>query len=218
MILSGGIGRPALTYRVLRIIAFAIVKLTTRLELIDVENIPEEPPYLLVTNHLSALDLPMLLFVLPHTIRAFAASEHKSNLLFGPILEAAGTVWVRRGEVDRHALREALNVLKRGEVLGVAPEGTRANESHALQKAKAGAAYIATRSDVPIVPVGIAGTEKIKHNLLRLRRTRVRVAVGEPFQLPETGHVRGKKLLEYTDLIMERIAELLPPKYRGVYT
>jgi 1-acyl-sn-glycerol-3-phosphate acyltransferase len=204
-------------YRVLRLIAFTIVKLTTRLELVGVENIPDEPPYLLVTNHLSALDLPVLLFVLPHTIRAFAASKHKSNLIFGPILEAAKTVWVRRGEVDRHALREALNVLKHGEVLGVAPEGTRANESHALQEAKAGAAYIATRADVPILPVGIAGTEKIKQNLLRLRRTPVHVVVGEPFRLPETGHVRGKKLFEYTDLIMQRIAELLPIKYRGVY-
>lgn len=206
-----------MTYRFLRIIALAIVKLTTRLELVGAGNIPDEPPYLLVTNHLSALDLPVLLFVFPHTIRAFAASKHKANPLFAPILEAAKTVWVRRGEVDRHALREALNVLKRNEVLGVAPEGTRANESHALQKAKAGAAYIATRADVPIVPVGIAGTEKIKHNLLRLRRTPVRVVVGEPFRLPETGHVRGKKLLEYTDLIMRRIAELLPRKYRGVY-
>jgi len=211
------IGRSLLTYRVLRIIAYAIVKLTTRMELVGAENIPHAPPYLLVTNHLSALDLPVLLLVFPHTIRAFAASKHKSNLLFGPILEAARTVWVRRGEVDRHALREALNVLKRGEVLGVAPEGTRADESHALQEAKAGAAYIATRADVPIVPVGLAGTEKIKDNLLGLRRTSVRVAVGEPFHLPESGHVRGKKLLEYTDLIMQRIAELLPMKYRGVY-
>jgi 1-acyl-sn-glycerol-3-phosphate acyltransferase len=110
-----------------------------------------------------------------------------------------------------------LTVLERGEVLGVAPEGTRADESHALQEAKAGAAYIATRADVPIVPVGIVGTEKIVHNLLRLRRTRVLITFGEPFRLPEVGHVRTQKLHEYTDLIMSRIAELLPEAYRGVY-
>lgn len=206
-----------MTYRILRIIAIIITKLTTRLELVGRENIPDEPPYLLVTNHLSALDPPVLLFMLPHAIRPFAAIKHKSNPLFGPVLEAADTIWVRRGEVDRQALREALDVLKRGEVLGLAPEGTRASESHALQKGKAGAAYIATRADVPIVPVGIAGTERIKHNLPLLRRARVRIAVGEPFRLPETGHVRSKKLHEYTDLIMRRIAELLPEEYRGVY-
>jgi hypothetical protein len=67
------------------------------------------------------------------------------------------------------------------------------------------------------VPVGLAGTERIKDNLLRLRRTRVRAVVGEPFRLPENGRVRGQKLHEYTDLIMHRIAELLPEEYRGVY-
>jgi 1-acyl-sn-glycerol-3-phosphate acyltransferase len=206
-----------LTYRFLRLIASIIARLTSRLELTGLENLPDEPPYLLVTNHLSVLDLPLLLFVIPHTIRAFAASKHRSNLLYGPILEAADTIWVRRGEIDRQALREALAVLKRGEVLGVAPEGTRSNETHALQKAKAGAAYLATRADVTIVPVGIAGTERISHNLLRLRRTRVRIAFGKPFRLPETGHVRKQQLEDYTDLIMRRIAELLPETYRGVY-
>lgn len=204
-------------YRILRVIAFIIARLPSRLELIGLENLPDKPPYLLVTNHLSAFDLPLILFVLPHKIRAFAASKHRSNPLFGPILEAADTVWVRRGEVDRQALRQALAILERGEALGVAPEGTRARESHALQEGKPGAAYIATRAGVSIVPVGIAGTEKIAHNLLRLRRTPVRMEFGEPFRLPETGHVRSEKLQQYTDLIMHRIADLLPEAYRGVY-
>jgi 1-acyl-sn-glycerol-3-phosphate acyltransferase len=202
----------------LRVIAFIIARLTSRLEIVGLERIPDEPPYLLATNHLSVLDLPLLLFVTPHKVRAFAASKHRWNPLYGPLLEAADTVWVRRGEIDRRALRKALAVLERGEVLGVAPEGTRSRESHALQEAKAGAAYIATRADVPIVPVGITGTEKIMRNLLRLRRTGVRITFGEPFRLPEAGHVRSPKLHEYTDLIMRRIAELLPAAYRGVYT
>jgi 1-acyl-sn-glycerol-3-phosphate acyltransferase len=201
----------------LRIVAFIVARFTSRLELIGVQNLPDRPPYLLVTNHLSALDTPLLLHVLPHTIRPFVASKHRSNPLYGPLLEAGGAVWVRRGEIDRQALREALAVLARGEVLGVAPEGTRARESHALQEGKAGAAYLATRADVPILPVAIVGTEKIKDSLLRLRRARVVITFGKPFRLPETGHVRSQKLHEYTDLIMQRIAELLPEAYRGVY-
>jgi 1-acyl-sn-glycerol-3-phosphate acyltransferase len=128
-----------------------------------------------------------------------------------------GPVWVRRGEVDREALRKALEILERGEVLGVAPEGTRARGPYALQKGKVGAAYLATRADVPIVPLGITGTENIKRDLPRLRRAYVRVVVGQPFRLPESGRVRSQKLHEYTDLIMYRIAELLPEEYRGVY-
>ena len=76
---------------------------------------------------------------------------------------------------------------------------------------------MATRADVPILPVAITGTEQIKRNLPRLRRTDVRVVIGEPFRLPNTGRVRGQELHEYTDLIMRRIAELLPEEYRGVY-
>ena len=203
-------------YRVLRVIAIIVARLTTRLELSGTEN-PPVPPYLLATNHLSAFDIPLLAAIFPHPIRALAAIEHQSNPLYAPILAASGAIWVRRGEVDRRALRKALAVLERGEVLGIAPEGTRADESHALQKGKAGTAYIATRADVPIVPVGIAGTEKIRSGLLQLRRTKVRVVIGEPFRLPESGHVRSKKLHEYSDLIMRHIAELLPEKYRGVY-
>ena len=201
----------------MRVIAIVVAKVTTRAEVLGRDHIPDHPPYMLVTNHLSAFDIPLLSSVFPHAIRALAAIEHKANPLYAPILAASGAIWVRRGEVDRSALRESLAVLERGEVLGVAPEGTRAGESHALQKGKAGAAYVATRADVPIVPVGIAGTEKIKTSLMRLRRPKVQVAVGEPFRLPESGHVRSGKLHDYTDIIMRRIAELLPEQYRGVY-
>ena len=203
--------------RILHIMAVLLTRLTTRTTVIGAENIPSSPPYLLATNHLSAFDIPLLAAVFPHPVRALAAIEHRANPLYAPILEASGAIWVRREEVDRRALREALEILEQGEVLGIAPEGTRADTSHALQEGKAGAAYIATRADVPLVPVGIAGTEKIKGSLLRLHRPQVRVAIGEPFHLPESGHVRSQKLGEYTDLIMHRIAELLPEKYRGVY-
>lgn len=206
-----------MAYRLLRVFAEFIARLTARREYIGLENIPDELPYLLVTNHLSLFDLPMLLPICPHTVRAFAANKHRWNPIYAPILAMAGSIWVRRGEVDRQALREALAVLERGEVLGLAPEGTRSRRTYALQKGKAGAAYIATRADVPIVPIGISGTERIKHNLPRLRRTHVRIVIGEPFRLPEGGRVRSHKLHEYTDLIMRRIARLLPEEYRGVY-
>lgn len=206
-----------MTYRLLRVIAKVIAELTTQSEVAGLDNIPSRPPYLMVTNHLSAFDIPLLASVFPHPVRALAAIEHRSNPLYAPILEASGAIWVRRGEVDRQALREALAVLERGEVLGLAPEGTRASESHALQEGKAGAAYVATRVDVPIVPVGIAGTEKIKHSVLRLRRTPVQVTIGEPFRLPDSDRARSDKLREHTDLIMRRIADLLPEEYRGIY-
>ncbi len=202
---------------ILRAIINVILSLISHREYVGLENIPAEPPYIMVINHLAVFDAPLMLTVCPHTIRAFAAAKHKRNPLYAAVLMMAGPIWVRRGEVDRKALREALDVLKRGGALGMAPEGTRARGPYALQKGKTGPAYLATRADVPLVPVGLTGTEQIKSNLPRLRRTHIRVVVGKPFRLPESGRVRGQKLREYTDLIMHRIAELLPEEYRGVY-
>jgi 1-acyl-sn-glycerol-3-phosphate acyltransferase len=205
-----------LFYRILRSIINFLFNLLARREYIGLDNIPDEPPYILVTNHLSIFDSPLLLTVCPHTVRALAAAKHKRNPIYAPLLAAMGSVWVRRGEVDRHALCEALDVLKSGDVLGIAPEGTRARTTHALQKGKTGAAYLATRAGVPLVPVGITGTENLHHNMPRLRRTDVRVVVGKPFYLPQ-GQARSQELHEHTDLIMRCIADLLPEEYRGVY-
>ncbi|RME37893.1 MAG: 1-acyl-sn-glycerol-3-phosphate acyltransferase [Thermoflexia bacterium] len=204
-------------YAVLKKLVRWLFPLLVRVQVKGQENFPSSGPYILATNHLSVFDLPLLMMVCPHTVRAFAASKHRRNPFYFLVLSAAGSIWVRRGEIDREALRGAFETLKRGEVLGIAPEGTRARKVYALQPGKTGAAYIATRADVPIVPVGLTGTEKIKENLPRLRRTDVTVTVGEPFRLPESGQVRGPKLDEYTDIIMRRIAALLPPEYRGVY-
>jgi 1-acyl-sn-glycerol-3-phosphate acyltransferase len=204
-------------YRVIRAIVNLLLDLLVRREYVGLENFPDEPPYILATNHLSVFDSPLLLTACPHTIRAFAAAKHKRNPIYAPLLAMMGSIWVRRGEVDRKALREALDVLKGGGVLGMAPEGTRARGTYALQEGKTGPAYLATRADVPIVPVGLTGTEQVKHNLPRLRRTPVRIVVGKPFRLPESGRVRGQTLHKYTELIMRRIAELLPEEYRGVY-
>ena len=203
--------------RWLRRLARFVTQLVTCLDCSGLELVPASPPYIIVSNHLSTFDAMVLGGIFPDTIRPFGAAKTRRHPIFRPILEIAGVIWVRRGEADRGALRRALAVLERGEGLGVAPEGTRARGNYALQQAKAGIAYLATRADVPIVPVAIAGVEHIKRNLPRLRRTAVSVKVGQPIRLPESGRVERAKLDEYTDLIMRRIAGLLPECYQGVY-
>lgn len=203
--------------RVLKWIVSLLIPFFMRLEVVGRENFPSKGPYILVTNHLSAYDTPLLFAICPHKVRAFAASKHRSHPLFGPALAIGGSIWVRRGEIDRQALGEALVWLEEGGVLGMAPEGTRARQVYALQKGKTGAAYLATRANVPILPVGVTGTERIKEELPHLRRARVRVVVGELFRLPEGERPSREELDQYTDLIMRRIAALLPPEYRGVY-
>jgi 1-acyl-sn-glycerol-3-phosphate acyltransferase len=182
------------------------------------ENLPTEGAYIAATNHLSKIDPALIIVTLPsRPIRVFAAHKWRRHLIFGPILSLAGAIWVRRGEVDRTALREAIDALKGGQILGMAPEGTR-SRVHKLQKAREGAAYIASRAGVPIVPIGVINSDLFLANLMRLRRTNLEVHIGQPFLLPDLGHrPRGKELEAYTELIMGHIAALLPERYHGYY-
>jgi 1-acyl-sn-glycerol-3-phosphate acyltransferase len=125
-------------------------------------------------------------------------------------------IFVRRGEVDREALRASLGVLSSGGVLAVAPEGTR-SQTGTLQLAKAGIIYLAQHTDAFILPVAIAGTEQLK-GWLRLKRPTCRVVIGKPFKLPPVaGKLTPDQMQDWADQIMVRIGLLLPARYRGVY-
>jgi 1-acyl-sn-glycerol-3-phosphate acyltransferase len=114
------------------------------------------------------------------------------------------------------AIKLSLHHLKSGGAMGLAPEGTR-SPSGQLQKGKTGAAYLADRSGVPILPAVVWGTEKVAQNLKRGRRTLVTCVIDKPFRLPSNGRAKGETLEQYTEIIMCRLAALLPPEYRGVY-
>jgi 1-acyl-sn-glycerol-3-phosphate acyltransferase len=115
-------------------------------------------------------------------------------------------------------MHQVHRLLDDGQALVMFPEGTRSKNAQ-LQSAFPGAALIASRSGVPIVPVGISGTEKMKGMVWMLHRPRISVNIGHPFYLPPVNDKLTKvELAELTNSIMEHIAELLPPQYRGNYT
>jgi 1-acyl-sn-glycerol-3-phosphate acyltransferase len=100
----------------------------------------------------------------------------------------------------------------------MAPEGTR-SETGALARAKTGVAFLAHKTNALIVPLALIGTEKIAPALKRLRRARVTLRIGEPYTLPPLDETnRSAGLRANTDEVMCRIAALLPPEYRGIYT
>lgn len=190
--------------------------LLLRQEVHGLENIPASGPFLIVVNHLGIADPPLVFMNVRRQMVMFAADKWKKVPGIRHLAEATGVIWVARGEADLSAIKSALAVLKSGRPLGMAPEGTR-SPTRALQRGKTGAAYLADRTGVPIVPIGISGSERFAENLRRLRRTPVRFVVGKPFHLPPNGHAKGDLLEAYTTQIMCRIAALLPPEYRGVY-
>lgn len=183
--------------------------LVARYEVIDRHNIPD-PPFLMVSNHMSFFDIPAVNYPAPYGTVGFAARKYKGTK-YEPLFWLYPVIWVEQFSADRAALRDAITVLKAGVPMGIAPEGTRSKVGAMIQ-GRGGAAYIATRANVPIVPACVWGTEKV----LKRPRPKVVARYGKPFRLPE-GRAKGDDLEEYTERIMCAIAALLPEKYHGYY-
>ena len=204
-------------YAVVRGFVRLAVWLLTRTTIHGLENLPTTGPYIVVTNHLSAIDPPLILASIPACITVFAADTHRHEFIVGGLMDKLGAIWVRRGEMDRKALHSALDVLNVGGIIGFAPEGTR-SKTGGLQQGKIGAAYLANRTGVPLVPVALAGTEVGLPSLLRLGRPRLNVTIGKPFYLPDRNLHAGKQQLQaHTELIMRTLAAMLPENLRGIY-
>jgi len=195
-----------------------LIKILLDCEVDGLENLPEEGPLIGVQNHMISIDTVIGVAFIDREIVGMSKVENYSNPLLSVLFRAYGTFPVKRGEVDRQALRTSLAVLKEGKVLMVAPEGTR-SKTHTLQKGKDGLSYIAVKSGAPILPIAIWGQEEFWNQLRRLRRTRVRVVFGKPFALdPGVGKLTREQLTQMTHEMMYRIAALLPAEYRGCYS
>ena len=192
--------------------------LLARIKVVGRDNLPAQGPFIVVLNHTSTVDTPVLLLTFPiMKWRFFAVEKWKYHPIFGPIMAWLGGIYVRRDVVDRQQLREALGAIESGIVFGLAPEGTRSHDGR-MMPGKDGAAYLASRAGAPIVPVGLINNDVLFTNFKELRSTQVKVNIGRPFILPDIGRrVRAKDLPAYTHFIMIHLAAQLPERYHGYY-
>lgn len=203
-------------YRLMQSVFRLIGSIFLKQRIIGLENIPKEGAYLLVMNHLSIWDPPVVFMHTPRRMIVFVADKWRKNAFIAWVLNTVGAVWVARGEADMSAIKHSLSLLRGGTPMGMAPEGTR-SRTGALIEGKTGAAYLADRAGVLLVPTVVYGTEAVTDNMKRLRRTEIVMQVGEPFRLPANGRAKGAELERYTDEIMISLVRLLPEKYHGVY-
>lgn len=206
-------------YKTLRSIVRLVMKMIADIEVHGANPVPEGN-LIGAANHLGRLDTAAFLCVIDREdIIMPVAEKYKNHPIFGAIGRAVNAIWLNRFEADFSALREILARMEKGGLLVIAPEGTR-SKTEAMQEAKAGVAFLASKSGFPVVPVAVTGTEDraVLDNLKRFRRLKIVVRVGKPFkvEIPK-GKGREQALREATDEIMCQIGVMLPESYRGYY-
>lgn len=195
-----------------------ITSLICRIDDSELHKVPPHGPLIIFTNHVNILEIPIIYTHLqPRRVHGMLLAERWENPLLRWMLDAAETIPLHRAEADISAIRQGLEILRKGETIIIAPEGTRSHDGK-LSSAHPGVVLLALHSHTPILPLVYFGSEKYKENLRRLRRTDFHIRVGRTFHLDGRGEkathlVRGKMLEE----MMYQLADLLPPQYRGRY-
>lgn len=210
--------KPRLRRRLLGFGLQAAMHLLLRLETVGWENVPSSGGLILMINHIAFLDPVLLTGLFPRPIISMAKAEALDEKLIGALIKPFDAFPVNRGTGDRQALRTAFDVLAAGLPLLIAPEGHR-SESVSLGEAHEGIAFVASRSQAPIVPVGISGTDRFKYNFKRFHRTHAIYRFGKPFILDAGSERAGSDVLKrMTDEAMYQLASILPPQQRGIYS
>jgi len=209
-----------LARRIFRPIFRLIFHVLSDVDLIGRENIPKKGAYLITINHISFFEPPFILAFWPTAPEGAGAIEIWSRPGQAILVRLYHGIPVHRGEFDRQSLDTMIAVLKSGRPLLLAPEGGRTHDL-GMRKALPGVAYIVDKTDVPVIPVGIIGTtDDFLDRALHFKRPRLEMRIGVPFSLPQVegkGAARREALQVNADKIMQAIAELIPPEYRGVY-
>jgi len=192
-------------YRVAQFFCQVLCIVLLNLRLHGVRWLPRRGGALLAANHQSFLDPVLFAAVLPRPLHFMARSTLFRNPLFGWLIHALNAFPVHRGTADREAIRKAIRLLQRGEVLLMFPEATRTPDG-SLGQPRAGMSMIAVRAGVPIVPAVVDGAFRAWPRNRRLPRlTCIRVALGRPIQPQELAELSHDQVAA---LLNERLAAL----------
>jgi 1-acyl-sn-glycerol-3-phosphate acyltransferase len=184
------------------------------------ESIPHEGPLLAYANHTGMVEAPVMYTQLqprPKTT-ALAKVETWDNWFLNWVFNLWEIIPIRRGEADMDALRKSLEMLEKGYILGISPEGTRSRNGKLL-RAHGGVAMLALKSGAPLIPVAHWGGENFGANVKKFKRTDFNIRVGRQFYLDDHGQRVSKEIRQQmADEMMYQLAKLLPEEYRGEYS
>jgi 1-acyl-sn-glycerol-3-phosphate acyltransferase len=204
-----------------KIVAFFVkwgIHIICRIDAPDIDKIPLTGPVIGYANHSAMIEVPVFFGLLqPRKITGWAKIELWDNWFFRWLFDLWHIIPIRRGEADTTAIRKAVEAINEGYVFGLAPEGTR-NVTGQLIRAHPGVVMLVTRANAPLFPIAHWGGENFTKNIKRLKRTDFHVRIGDPVCLKLEGvRVTKEVRQQIVDEMMYRLAELLPPEYRGEY-
>lgn len=196
-----------------------IMKLLCRVTVVGMENIPSDGGAILMMNHISLLDPIVTLGAVTHRfVVPMSKIENMHNPIVAFFVRWYGGFTVNRGEIDRKALTNSIELIHSGQLILIAPEGTR--QKNGLTEAKDGLAYVATKSDAIIIPTAVSGAMGWLDDWKHLRRPKITVTFGRAFRF----HVEGKRpsreeLTAMSQEAMYQLAIAVPdPELRGIYS
>ena len=205
---------------ILRTVIRGIFRLLGRVKVTGQENIPYGKPYIVAINHVSIFDPPFAGSFWPEQLEIIGASDVFKKPGQGELLKAYGVIPVHRGDYDRTLFARIIAVIKAGYPLLIAPEGGRSHVT-AMRRAMPGISYIAEKTKVPVLPVGLVGTtEDYWQQAMRGKRPLIEMRIGKLIELPKITSKGTQKHADRqanADLVMNHLAGLLPDEYRGVY-
>lgn len=192
-------------YRVGRAVLLGLARLFCRFRVLWSERIPSRGPVVIACNHISNWDPLLVGLGCRREVHFLAKEELFHNPLLGWLIRAYNALPLRRGVVDRRALRLAGGVLDEGGVLVMFPEGTRSRDGR-LGKGKPGVGYLACTSGTPVVPAYITGSQALGRSFLT--RVPIRIAYGDPIE-PGGLEFEGREAhTEFTERVMDGIRRL----------
>ena len=198
---------------------YYICRAAFRLKIEGREHERTTGPLIIAGNHASILDPPLIGMCLRRQSAYMAKEELFAVPILGPWLRSIGSFPVRRGTPDRKAIRRSLEVLERGAVLVIFPEGTRSLDGR-LRDPEPGAAMIALRTGVPVLPAAVVNSHRILPKGARWPRfEQVTVRFGPPLVVPKIeGRLDHATMEQWGRRIMHEIERMLPEDQRPAGT
>ena len=173
-----------IAYQIVRSLILVVGKLFWRVSFEGMEHVPKHGPFVLAPVHRSFVDFGLVAGVTRRRMGYMGKESLWKSKLLGGFISMLGAYPVNRGAPDREALRRTLDLLERGEPLVLFPEGTR-RSGPVIEHLHEGAAFVASRAGVPLVPVGIGGSERALPKGKKLPRpVKIHILVGQPLVPP----------------------------------